>query len=47
MMTATATTGSSPKLWTRGDWNALFGFGPHILVNLLTTEPHGKLEPAE
>lgn len=26
---------ASPKLWTPGDWNALFGFGTNILVNLL------------
>ena len=33
---ATATMGrSGPKLWTPGDWNALFGFGTNILVNLL------------
>jgi AGZA family xanthine/uracil permease-like MFS transporter len=25
-----------PKLWVRGDWNAYFGFGTNILVNLLT-----------
>jgi len=25
-----------PALWTTGDWNALFGFGTNILVNLLT-----------
>ena len=24
-----------PKLWVPGDWNALFGFGTNILVNLL------------
>lgn len=24
-----------PVLWTSGDWNALFGFGTNILVNLL------------
>ncbi len=24
-----------PKLWTPGDWNAFFGFGANILVNLL------------
>ncbi len=24
-----------PKIWTPGDWNALFGFGTNILVNLL------------
>jgi AGZA family xanthine/uracil permease-like MFS transporter len=26
---------SEPKLWTPGDWNAFFGFGTNILVNLL------------
>src|SRR5690606_11966843 len=34
-----ATSSSSPfkpKLWVPGDWNALFGFGTNILVNLLT-----------
>ncbi len=35
-----ATTMSSsmfkPKLWVPGDWNALFGFGTNILVNMLT-----------
>jgi AGZA family xanthine/uracil permease-like MFS transporter len=25
-----------PALWTPGDWNAYFGFGTNILVNLLT-----------
>lgn len=25
-----------PKIWTPGDWNAFFGFGTNILVNLLT-----------
>ena len=25
----------NPQLWTPGDWNALFGFGTNILVNLL------------
>jgi adenine/guanine/hypoxanthine permease len=24
-----------PRLWTSGDWNAFFGFGTNILVNLL------------
>ncbi len=24
-----------PKLWAAGDWNAFFGFGTNILVNLL------------
>jgi len=26
---------SKPKLWTPGDWNAFFGFGTNILVNML------------
>ncbi|RJF88403.1 regulator [Oleomonas cavernae] len=29
----TATT--KPKIWTPGDWNAFFGFGTNILVNML------------
>ena len=29
------TTTARPALWTPGDWNALFGFGTNILVNLL------------
>src|ERR1035438_5234340 len=33
-MTTTMTT--KPKLWVPGDWNAFFGFGTNILVNLLT-----------
>ena len=33
MSTATVT---KPKLWVPGDWNAFFGFGTNILVNLLT-----------
>src|ERR1035438_7170018 len=33
-MTTTMTT--KPKLWVPGDWNAYFGFGTNILVNLLT-----------
>jgi adenine/guanine/hypoxanthine permease len=35
---ATGTAGTStfkPTLWTPGDWNALFGFGTNILVNML------------
>jgi AGZA family xanthine/uracil permease-like MFS transporter len=28
-------TTAKPALWTPGDWNALFGFGTNILVNLL------------
>src|SRR5882757_9855090 len=27
---------TKPKLWVSGDWNAAFGFGTNILVNLLT-----------
>src|SRR3981189_2683803 len=27
---------TKPKLWAPGDWNAFFGFGTNILVNLLT-----------
>lgn len=30
------TTLTKPKLWVPGDWNAFFGFGTNILVNLLT-----------
>ena len=26
----------APALWTPGDWNAFFGFGTNILVNMLT-----------
>ena len=29
-------TTHQPVLWTSGDWNAFFGFGTNILVNLLT-----------
>src|SRR6188472_517846 len=32
----TATANSKPKIWVPGDWNAFFGFGTNILVNLLT-----------
>ena len=28
-------TATRPALWTPGDWNAFFGFGTNILVNLL------------
>jgi AGZA family xanthine/uracil permease-like MFS transporter len=31
-----ALLGGNPKLWVPGDWNAFFGFGTNILVNLLT-----------
>ena len=34
--TETATGSGNPKLWVPGDWNAFFGFGTNILVNLLT-----------
>src|SRR5579859_2482021 len=33
-MTAVATD-VRPKIWVPGDWNAFFGFGTNILVNLL------------
>jgi adenine/guanine/hypoxanthine permease len=29
-------TDFKPKIWVPGDWNAFFGFGTNILVNLLT-----------
>src|SRR5262252_6431702 len=32
---AVTTSMHPPKLWTPGDWNAFFGFGTNILVNLL------------
>ena len=38
MSTSTGTAGRidfKPALWTPGDWNALFGFGTNILVNML------------
>src|SRR3954462_14193753 len=34
-MTMTTTSTYQPKLWTPGDWNAFFGFGTNILVNML------------
>src|SRR5256885_7811043 len=34
-MATAATTTYQPKYWTPGDWNAFFGFGTNILVNLL------------
>ncbi len=30
------TTTTKPKIWVPGDWNAFFGFGTNILVNMLT-----------
>ena len=35
MTTATVAAKSRPALWTPGDWNAFFGFGTNILVNML------------
>jgi adenine/guanine/hypoxanthine permease len=35
-MPAATATKTKPLLWTPGDWNAYFGFGTNILVNLLT-----------
>jgi AGZA family xanthine/uracil permease-like MFS transporter len=32
---ASATAETKPALWAAGDWNAFFGFGTNILVNLL------------
>ncbi len=29
------TTATKPLIWSPGDWNALFGFGTNILVNML------------
>jgi AGZA family xanthine/uracil permease-like MFS transporter len=34
-MSGGATTDFKPKFWVPGDWNALFGFGTNILVNVL------------
>jgi AGZA family xanthine/uracil permease-like MFS transporter len=34
-MSGAAMTARGPKLWVAGDWNAFFGFGTNILVNLL------------
>jgi AGZA family xanthine/uracil permease-like MFS transporter len=31
----TTTTTFKPTIWTPGDWNAFFGFGTNILVNML------------
>ncbi len=35
-MATEAKSGFKPVIWTPGDWNALFGFGTNILVNMLT-----------
>src|SRR5258707_1435197 len=34
-MTATVSEMKRPTLWTAGEWNAFFGFGTNILVNML------------
>jgi AGZA family xanthine/uracil permease-like MFS transporter len=34
-MSANVAMGARPKFWVPGDWNALFGFGTNILVNVL------------
>jgi len=36
MTTAAVEPTFRPRLWVPGDWNALFGFGTNILVNLLS-----------
>ena len=35
MAATTAKSDFKPTLWTTGDWNAFFGFGTNILVNML------------
>src|ERR1700739_4245814 len=35
MQTRTTSTGRMERLWVPGDWNAFFGFGTNILVNVL------------
>ena len=34
-MSGNVAIGHRPKFWVAGDWNALFGFGTNILVNVL------------
>ncbi len=36
MTTRVASMQPRPRLWVPGDWNAFFGFGTNILVNVLT-----------
>ena len=36
MTTGVVTMTAKPKIWVPGDWNAFFGFGTNILVNVLT-----------
>src|SRR5580698_2177835 len=35
MTTAASSAGFRPRIWTTGDFNAFFGFGTNILVNML------------
>ena len=35
MQTSATTAPRSERLWVPGDWNAFFGFGTNILVNVL------------
>lgn len=35
-MAAAAPSDFRPELWTPGDWNAFFGYGSNLLVNVLT-----------
>src|SRR6202161_12784 len=35
MTTAASTAGFRPRIWTTGDFNAFFGFGTNLLVNML------------
>lgn len=35
-ISAASVSGFKPKVWAAGDWNAFFGFGTNILVNMLT-----------
>ncbi|GAB5558531.1 MAG: hypothetical protein SynsKO_01780 [Synoicihabitans sp.] len=36
MSDSSSPSSPKPKLWVPGDWNAFFGYGTNILVNLLT-----------
>jgi AGZA family xanthine/uracil permease-like MFS transporter len=36
MAASASTVGGGVKIWVPGDWNAFFGFGTNILVNVLT-----------
>ena len=37
-MSGNVAAGFRPKFWVSGDWNALFGFGTNILVNILVLD---------